>query len=87
MDKLMRDSSFLKKIVQEIDYLLGLMGNETLETFVENEERKRAASMTFLNIGELASKLSEDFQKRNVDIPIRKIINLRHRGRAWISRA
>lgn len=55
------DRHVLEKIVEEIDYLDGLLSDVDLEAFLADETVKRAAAMAAINIGELAKHLSKDF--------------------------
>ena len=79
MDKENRDTQILKKIIGEIDFLINYTAKETYESLTANEGKKRGVAMTFINIGELANKLSDDFQKSATDIPIKSIIAFRNK--------
>ncbi len=59
----MRDADvrILKKIVSEIEYLEKLLGEVDLDAFLADETIERASSMTTINVGELAKRLSEGF--------------------------
>lgn len=59
----MKDSDLriLKKIVSEIEYLEKLLDEIDLDAFLADETIERASSMTTINIGELAKRLSEEF--------------------------
>lgn len=65
------DRRILKKIVSEIDYLERLLDGVDQFTFLENETMERAASMTSINIGELAKRLSDDFYVTYPDSELR----------------
>ena len=56
-----RDEAILNKIVQEIMYLETLLNNVTETDFLGNETIIRAATMTSINVGELAKRLSDEF--------------------------
>lgn len=56
-----RDRRILDKIVSEIGYLEQLLGGMSRAEFLGNETVERAASMTSINIGELAKRLSDEF--------------------------
>ena len=79
MDKKIKDTQILKKMLSEIDFLLDFVKNETLETIIDDEPKKRVVSMTLLNLGELAYHLSDDLVKSAKDIPFKSIINLRNK--------
>ena len=55
------DLRILKKIASEIEYLEHLLDGVSMESFLENETVERAASMTTINVGELAKRLSDEF--------------------------
>lgn len=55
------DSRILEKIVSEIQYLENLLEGVDLDAFLADETIERASSMTTINIGELAKRLSEEF--------------------------
>lgn len=59
----MKDSDvrILKKIISEIEYLEKLLAEIDLESFLADETIERASSMTTINVGELAKRLSEEF--------------------------
>lgn len=59
----MKDSDLriLKKIVSEIEYLEKLLDEIDLDAFLADETIERASSMTTINVGELAKRLSEEF--------------------------
>lgn len=59
----MKDSDLriLKKIVSEIEYLEKLLDEIDLDTFLADETIERASSMTTINVGELAKRLSGEF--------------------------
>ena len=48
-----RDYIAIKKIVEEMNIGLELLGNTDLEDFLGNELLKRALGMTCINVGEL----------------------------------
>lgn len=56
-----RDKVILNKIVEEISYLEMLLKNISEEDFLANETIIRAATMTSINVGELAKRLSNEF--------------------------
>ncbi|MEC4272847.1 HepT-like ribonuclease domain-containing protein [Adlercreutzia sp. R25] len=59
----MKDSDvrILKKIVSEIEYLESLLAEIDLGSFLADETIERASSMTTINVGELAKRLSKEF--------------------------
>ena len=60
-----RDESILRKIVEEIAYLDSLLDGVDEAAFLSDETVHRAATMTAINIGELAKRLSDAFFAEN----------------------
>lgn len=48
-----KDSIILQKVLSEIDICFQMLGDSTLEVFLDDEKLKRAVAMTVINIGEL----------------------------------
>lgn len=65
------DRRILQKIVSEIDYLNGLLDGVSLDDFLNDETIERAASMTSINIGELAKHLSDEFYAEYPDTELK----------------
>ena len=55
---LRRDIIVLQKVLNEICIGVDMLGESTLNDFLENEMLKRAVSMTTINIGELVKNLT-----------------------------
>lgn len=55
------DRRILEKIVSEIGYLETLLDGVGETEFLRNETMERAATMTAINVGELAKRLSGEF--------------------------
>ncbi|WP_165056637.1 MULTISPECIES: DUF86 domain-containing protein [unclassified Adlercreutzia] len=66
-----RDRRILEKIVSEIEYLEQLLDGMSQAEFLGNETVERAASMTSINIGELAKSLSAEFYAKHPDTELR----------------
>ena len=75
---LKRDRIILQKVLEEIIYLEDTTRELTRETFLTNEDKKRVAAMTLINMGELVKNLSTEFIQSSKDFPIRRIRGLRH---------
>jgi uncharacterized protein with HEPN domain len=58
-----RDVNLLLNIKDEAEILLEMVDGCELEDFLINEEKKRAVSMTLINIGENVKKLSKEFKQ------------------------
>ena len=65
------DRHILEKIVEEIDYLEGLLDSVDMESFMADGTITRAAAMASINIGELAKHLSGEFYEEHPDSELR----------------
>lgn len=65
------DERILRKIVAEIDYLENLINGVDLAAFLADETMERAATMTAINVGELAKHLSAGFFEDYPDSELR----------------
>lgn len=54
-----------------------LLGDSSLEEFIDNEMLKRAIGMTVINIGELVKNLTDDFRVTYNSIPWKEISGFR----------
>jgi len=72
-----RDYITLKKILDEIIIAIQLLGDTSLDEFIDNEMLKRAIGMTIINIGELVKNLTDDFRVTNNSIPWKDISGFR----------
>ena len=75
---LKRDKIILQKLLDEITYLETTTKDFTLETFIANEDKKRVASMTLINMGELVKNLSIEFIQFAKNFPLKEMRGLRH---------
>ena len=75
---LKRDKIILQKVFEEITYLETTLKGFTLETFIANEDKKRVAAMTLLNMGELVKNLSIEFIQSARSFPLKEMRGLRH---------
>ena len=66
-----RDCRILEKIVSEIGYLEQLLAGMSQAEFLDDETAERAASMTSINIGELAKHLSDEFYAEHPETELR----------------
>ena len=72
-----RDYITLKKISDEVIIAIQLLGDTSLDEFMDNEMLKRAIGMTVINIGELVKNLTDDFRAEYNSIPWRDISGFR----------
>jgi len=75
---LKRDKIILQKLLEEIVYLETTTKGFTLESFIANEDKKRVAAMTLINIGELVKNLSKEFIQSAQNFPLNEIRALRN---------
>ena len=73
-----RDIIVLQKILKEIKVLEDSMKGFDMESFIASEDKKRATSMTLINIGELTTHLTDKFKTSTNEIPFKQIKNLRN---------
>lgn len=71
------DSQILRKILNEIDFLEGMLAGVDLDSFENDEIVKRASAMAVINIGELAKHLSEDFFENHPEAELHKAAKTR----------
>ena len=72
-----RDLITLQKILSELSVAKELLGDASLDAFLENEMLKRAVCMTVINIGELAKSLTEQLKGRDPSIPWKAVSGFR----------
>lgn len=75
----MKDEIIIKKIISYIDKILDYCQGYSYDTFVENSMLVEASVFNLSQIGELANKLSEKYEKTYPSIPWRQIYGLRNR--------
>ena len=68
-----RDKIILGKILQEIEVLITSTKLLTYNSFIANDDKKRAAAMTMINIGELVHNMTPEFKKSARHIPFNEI--------------
>ena len=72
-----RDMILLQKIISELDIGIELLGDVTLDDFLDNELLKRALGMTTINVGELIKNVTGDLRKEHPEIPWKAIAGMR----------
>lgn len=72
-----RDKVVIQKILSEINIGFELMGETTLDDFLNDEKLKRAISMTVVNIGELIKNITEETRKMYPQIPWKAVAGMR----------
>ena len=72
-----RDYITITKVLDEIKMAIHLLGDSSLEEFIDNEMPNRAIGMTVINIGELVKNLTDDFRVTYNSIPWKEISGFR----------
>lgn len=72
-----RDKIILQKVISEINIGNEMLGDTSLEEFLQDEKLKRAISMTVINIGELIKNITDETRSNNPDIPWKAIAGMR----------
>ena len=72
-----RDKIVLQKIISEIDVGTQLLGNNSLEAFLQNEMMKRAIGMTVINIGELIKNVTDEMRNAHPEVPWKQVAGFR----------
>ncbi len=79
MDNIKDNYYYLKKIINDITFIIESTKNYSLEEFDEDELVNSAVNFKFIQISENANKLTTDFILSNGDIPWHKIKGLRNK--------
>ena len=74
---LRRDIIVLQKVLNEICIGVDMLGESTLNDFLENEMLKRAVSMTTINIGELVKNLTPEMKEKYNNVPWKAVAGMR----------
>lgn len=72
-----RDIIVIKKIISEINVGENLLGNCSMEEFLDNELLKRAMAMTVINIGELIKNIGDETRKEYPQVSWKQIAGAR----------
>lgn len=72
-----RDYITVKKIISEMQVGIDLLGDTTLESFLDNEMQKRALGMTCINVGELVKVVTDDLRKKYESFPWKAVAGMR----------
>lgn len=72
-----RDEVIIHKILAEIHVAEELLGEASLEQFLDNEMLKRAIAMTAINIGELIKNVTDDLRQEHKEVPWKAAAGMR----------
>ena len=70
---------YLRHILDEIDYIQGVVSDTTQEDFLRDETLKRSLVRSIEIIGEATKKIPSEFKDEHGDIEWRKIAGMRDR--------
>ena len=73
------DSFFIKKMIDDIDYIASILKDDEIEEFSSNQMMSDSTVFRLIQISENARKLSEAFRERHAVIPWTAITGLRNR--------
>ncbi len=73
-----RDALYLERIIESIDRAEGFVAGVDFDEFASNEMMQDATSMQLINIGEMVSRLSEEFRDKHDYLPWHKVIGMRN---------
>lgn len=72
-----RDYIAISKVISEMQVGIDMLGDTSLESFLENEMMKRALGMTCINVGELIKVVTDETRKKYQDFPWRQVAGMR----------
>lgn len=75
----MKHKIIVEKIIKYTDKIIDYTKNCTYESFSENSILVEACVFNLSQIGELANRIDDDFEKANNNIPWRVLYGLRNR--------
>ncbi len=79
MDNIKNDQYFIRRITDDLDFVVRHMKDVNAETFSNNELLQDSMMFRLIQISENARKLSEAFRERHAVIPWTAITGLRNR--------
>ena len=79
MDNVKNDGYYLEKIIMDLKFLIAHTKNLTLEEMQSNEVLLDSIMFRLVQISENSNRLTDEFKKRNQQIPWSAIRGLRNR--------
>ena len=72
-----RDYIAIGKIIKEMGIGIDLLGETSVDEFLEDEKLKRALGMTCINVGELVKVVTDDTRMAHKDFPWKAVAGMR----------
>ena len=79
MDIIKDDKYRIKKLLKDINFVINVLKDITIEEFEKNEILCDSICFRFIQMAETASKVSIDFIEKHSDIPIYQLRGMRNR--------
>lgn len=79
MDNIKDDKYLIKKIIDNIDYSINTLKNISLDDFEKNELICDSICFRFIQMSELAKKISNEFMLQYPGLPVYQLKGLRNR--------
>lgn len=79
MDNIKGDKYFLKKIIENIDFILEKTGGMSLEQIKDNDVLIDSIMFRFIQIAEEAQELSSSFKDKTATLPWHQLNGIRNR--------
>lgn len=79
MDNIKNDKYRISKLLNDIDFVINVLKDITLEEFERNEILCDSICFRFIQMSENASKISIDFIEKYSDIPIYQLKGMRNK--------
>lgn len=79
MDNIKNDSYYLKRIIQDVDFIINHTDKLTLEEFQSDELLQDSMMFRLIQISETSIRLSDEFKEQNFHVPWFAIKGLRNR--------
>ena len=73
-----RDGVHIERIKAELGFIKRALKGKNKQTFLKDEIIQHAISMSLINIGECANRLSDDFKNKHADIEWVQIVAVRN---------
>ena len=72
-----RDFIAIKKMIEEMEIGIRLLGDTELDKFLDDELLKRALGMTCINVGELVKVVTDEVREQYKDFPWKAVAGMR----------